>query len=93
MTTPKNDGGAAFPMPAYLDGPDGRGTQLIVMESSGLTLRDWFAGTIKLTAFDELLIELFRKDSHSVEETITYIAKLRGRHADAMLAEREKERQ
>jgi len=57
----------------------------------GMSLRDWFAGTLPLSDFDNLLIELFRKDGiKTVDEVIEYAAALRFRNADAMLAESDK---
>lgn len=58
-----------------------------VLGSPG-SLRQWYAGTIALTQFDEELIKLFRNDGcpKTIEETIQYIAALRGRHADALIA-------
>ena len=79
-----NDGGPAFPRSSQ--GPSGD-----LDMTFGMSLRDWFAGTLPLSDFDNLLIELFRKDGiKTVDEVIEYAAALRFRNADAMLAESDK---
>lgn len=89
-----NDCGPAFPTAMHQGGCDKeKGCTYSCPVASlpnvtGMSLRQWYAGTIALTQFDEKLIELYRTDGcpKTVEETIEYIATLRGRHADALIA-------
>ena len=79
-----NDGGAAFPIPSYLDKPTENGERLIIMESNGISLRDYFAAK----AMQGLLASQIHGFSNTLSEgpwaTMAY------NMADAMLAERKK---
>lgn len=86
-----NDGGPAFPLPAYLDDEDGSGKRSIIMESDGMTLRDWFAGMALqglLPSMDKLGRELERTKSDAPLDV--FMCALAYRHADAMLVQRER---
>lgn len=74
-----NDGGPVYPKPAYLDGPDGKGAQLIVMETDGISLRDWFAG-MAMQGIHASYSEGYPDPDNTAE--IAYA------QADALLAER-----
>ena len=80
----KNEnGGAAFPVAA---GPGQQFTQ-------GMSLRDWFAGQVDVSLYKPLatLADKIGRQPN-MEELAEYIAKIRIIEADAMLAEREKNR-
>lgn len=93
MSTPKPDGGPAFPRPAseftkngsLADGNDA------VPSQGGMTLRDWFAGQF-LAGLDLVMIE--HRDDPDFEKPTQYTieekARLAYQAADAMLAERAK---
>jgi hypothetical protein len=76
MNTPTqpNDGGPAFPVLRETENPD----IPLFMASSGMTLRDWFAGQALAG-----LVALSRPDSSVTSDTL-----LAYRLADAMLAAR-----
>lgn len=77
------DGGPAFPqMPTQELWERGLPIEI------GMSLRDWFAGNLPLTDFDNKLIDLFRKDNALVEDVLRYTAALRYRNADEMLKAR-----
>ena len=79
MPSPKHDGGAVFPEPAYLAAPDARGDSIIVMAHEGLSLRDYFAGQAIAGAV-------------ALDLTDDKIAAWAYHLADAMIAERSKQR-
>lgn len=80
MTTPKKDGGNAFP--TRCDGG---------YDLSGMSLRDWFASQTDIEAYRP--VQTF-EDKHgrrpTIEELAEYIASIRFAEADAMLLQREK---
>lgn len=84
MNTP-NDGG-----PEFVSGENPT-TPTRVFGNQPITLRQWYAGTLQLSKFDEKLIELYMTDQNpvrpTVEQAIQYIAKLRLRNADALIAQ------
>ena len=92
--TKANDGGAAYPQ---MDAEPGFNAS-----ERGMSLRDWFAGTLQLTSDDfpgnmdsaQKLVGRELPPHGSIEEVLAWRyeleAKIRGMKADAMLAEREK---
>ena len=87
MTQQPNDGGLAFPRPAY----SGQGHVADAIGQEGMSLRDWFAG-LYITG-----IALERVDPENVRRFKTkdgvmgHLATSAYEMADAMLAERDRE--
>ena len=77
-----NDGGAAFPIPSYLDKPTENGERLIIIESNGMSLRDYFAAA----ALPALVKVACDCDHEAWDATVQHAYMV----ADAMLAERKK---
>ncbi|MGE0289299.1 MAG: hypothetical protein AB7I42_26510 [Bradyrhizobium sp.] len=78
MSWKRDDRGSAFP---HRNGPDG---------SEGMSLRDWFAGQALVGIADHF--ELSRGEEIA-KGSIRVISRLAYEYADAMLAERGRERQ
>lgn len=97
MMVNKNDGGPAFPRPTSTD-EHGQPCN-IYQDQTGMSLRDWFAGTINLDAFPFMDLKIAAEylgvdypdlttSGPRLELTIKVIAKLRYEIADAMLEQR-----
>ena len=80
-----NDGGAAFPIPSYLDKPTENGERLIIIESNGMSLRDYFSAKAMQGLITSENIKNFLSG-----ELPQNISKMAYFMADAMLAERQK---
>lgn len=74
----KKDGGPAFP--CRFEGGSRQGVRVDPYQSSGMTLRDWFAGKA-LSGFLS-----HPRDAGDIQENVDYSYQ----YADAMLKEREK---
>lgn len=82
-----NDGGAAFPIPSYLDKPTENGERLIIMESNGISLRDYFASKAMQSLISSLEHIDLRKGADNLH---VQLALTSYQLADSMLAERKK---
>ena len=89
-----NDGGPAFPMPASTDGNGN-----VTFAEYGMSLRDWFAGTLPEPSEDRVNREREidraanpHNESHKppMRNDREIRAYLRYQYADAMLAERDR---
>lgn len=92
-TTPKDNGGPAFPQPNHLIETDhGRMNARDWMEDSGLTMRDYFAGQALPAALAKCLKsdKWMVKFSENPHDALMDPASLAFASADAMIAARSK---
>lgn len=88
MTTPKNDGGPAFPVIETIDADSFGGAsgnpKHYVNSTNGMSLRDWFAGM----ALQGMLAADFMKSSAGQTPSVRALHAYQ--YADAMISERNK---